>query len=188
MPPGKVNDEQLLEKLTRVFQEYGYEGASVTIISKATGLQRASLYHRFPAGKDQMAESVLARADERFAQHVLAPLRSDDPPADRVRQMGKRLEAYYDSGRRSCLLDVLSMGDATEALRTHVRCSFDGWREAMATVAVDAGCTRAIARRRATEALVAIQGTLVLARASGDTRPFRKTIADLPRLLTDADN
>ena len=50
MPTTKVTDNQLLDKLTEVFRLYGYEGASLSRISKVTGLQRASLYHRFPGG------------------------------------------------------------------------------------------------------------------------------------------
>ena len=47
-----VDDDELLEKLTKVFTSYGYDGASLTILSSATGLKRASLYHRFPGERD----------------------------------------------------------------------------------------------------------------------------------------
>ncbi len=59
MPPSKVNENQLLDRLTGVFRLHGYEGASLSRIAKATGLQRASLYFRFPGGKEEMAEAVL---------------------------------------------------------------------------------------------------------------------------------
>ena len=59
MASPKVHDEKLIERLTSVFRIYGYEGASLSRIAEATGLQRASLYHRFPGGKEEMAEAVL---------------------------------------------------------------------------------------------------------------------------------
>lgn len=123
MPPQKVNDVQLVTRLAEVFRTHGYEGASLSLISQRTGLQRASLYHRFPEGKLQMAEAVLDWVDERFIGHVLAPLSEAGEPSQRVAETAKRLDGYFDGGRNSCLLDVLSLGDATEALRAHVQLS-----------------------------------------------------------------
>jgi len=60
MPSTKVNEEELLDRLTSVFRTHGFEGASLSLISKATGLQRASLYHRFPGGKEEMAKGLHA--------------------------------------------------------------------------------------------------------------------------------
>ena len=62
----KITDGQLTEALTRVFQTYGYDGATLSRISDATGLQRASLYHRFPGGKEEMAKFVLATCQLRI--------------------------------------------------------------------------------------------------------------------------
>ncbi len=59
----KVEDEDLMHRLSEVFKEYGYEGASLAILSQASGLKRPSLYHRFPRGKQQMAEEVLSFTD-----------------------------------------------------------------------------------------------------------------------------
>lgn len=187
MPAGKVDDNQLLDHLTEVFRLYGYEGASLSLIAEATGLQRASLYHRFPGGKEEMAHAVLTRADEWFASEILAPLTDDAAPAGRVRKMARRLDKFYNSGEHSCLLDSLSLGDATDALQRHVQNSFNAWLGAMASVAREAGASPAQARRRADEALVRIQGALVFSRATGDLRPFKRALGDLPALLTGAD-
>ena len=53
-----VSDVELIERLAKVFKDYGYQGASMSIIAKASGLQKASLYHRFPGGKEQMAQET----------------------------------------------------------------------------------------------------------------------------------
>ena len=41
----------VLPLLAEVFREHGYEGASLSLISKATGLGKGSLYHFFPGVK-----------------------------------------------------------------------------------------------------------------------------------------
>eukprot|EP01034_Spumella_vulgaris_P003226 gene3226-4166_t len=48
MPVTKVFPEDVDRKLTEVFTRFGYDGASMELLSQATGLKKASLYHRFP--------------------------------------------------------------------------------------------------------------------------------------------
>ncbi|HWR54496.1 MAG TPA: TetR/AcrR family transcriptional regulator [Bryobacteraceae bacterium] len=184
MPTPKITDEDLLERLTRVFQDHGFEGASLSLISKATGLERASLYHRFPDGKDQMAEAVVAHVGEQFLEKLLAPLREPGPVAARIREAGRRLQAFYEDGRRSCLLDTLSLGNGRPALHAAVGRTYAAWRDSFAAAAREAGLAPALSRRRAEEAIMSIHGALVLARATGDTKPFARVVGRLPEVLT----
>src|SRR5688500_13418101 len=184
MPAPKITDENLLERLTRVFQDHGFEGASLSRISEATGLEKASLYHRFPGGKDQMAEAVLAHVGRWFVENLLAPLRETGPVSARVRETGRRIQAFYEGGRRSCLLDTLSLRDGSPALHEAVGRTYAAWRDSFAGAAREAGLPVGLARRRAEEAIMSIHGALVLARATGDTKPFARALARLPDLLT----
>lgn len=183
MAVQKIDDQLLLDRLTRVFQTYGFEGASLSRLTEATGLKRASLYHRFPGGKEEMASAVLQGADKAFAEQVLAPLAKEGLPAERVEEMARRLGEYYGDGRKSCLLDTLSLGDQKGPFRRHVRHSMMAWIEALEKLALEAGLSVEQAARRAEEAVLRVQGSLVLARATGDTRPFQRVLADLPKLL-----
>lgn len=185
MPTPKITDEDLLERLTRVFQDHGFEGASLSRISEATGLERASLYHRFPGGKDQMAEAVVAYVGTQFLEKHLAPLRETGPLAARIREAGRRLQAFYEDGRRSCLLDTLSLSDGSAKLREAIERTYSGWRDAFAAAAREAGLPSSLARRRAEEAIMGIHGALVLARATGDTKPFGRAIGRLCEVLTE---
>ena len=51
----------VLPALTEVFRTHGYEGASLALISRHTGLGKGSLYHFFPGGKEEMAAEVHER-------------------------------------------------------------------------------------------------------------------------------
>jgi len=62
---ASVDDAVLQARLLAVFRENGYAGAYLSTLSAATGLQRASLYHRFPEGKPAMAAAVLAGGQRR---------------------------------------------------------------------------------------------------------------------------
>ncbi len=183
-----VTDTQLLDRLTDVFRKHGYEGASLTRISEATSLKRASLYHRFPGGKAEMAEAVLQRADEWLMTHALGPLQGPGEPRSRIRVMAKALSKFYGAGQHSCLLDVFSLGGENTALRNHVRASMTAWVTALAEVVREVGVPPRDARRRAQDAIARIQGTLVLSRATGDASPFQRTLRELPeKLLGDGD-
>lgn len=172
-----------MERLTEVFRTHGYEGASLSKISEATGLKRASLYHRFPGGKAEMAEAVLVQASEWLATHALAPLSEAGPPEDRLRTMTEKLDKFYESGRRSCLLDTLSFGVDGEGIRDHQKAAMEAWIEAIATMLRGSGIPRQTARERAEDALIRIQGGLVMARAKGDPLPFQRTLRNLPHDL-----
>jgi len=183
----KIDDTQLLDRISDVFRRYGYEGASLSRLTEATGLQRASLYHRFPDGKEEMAEAALSSVDAHFADDILAPLFEPGEPGSRVRRMATRLKAFHDEGRKACVLDTMSLGDRDDPPRAHVQQSFEAWIAAMTKIAREAGFTPAMAKRRAEESLVQIQGALVFSRATGDRKPFERVIHALPDLLTGVD-
>ncbi len=179
----KITEPELLNRLTEVFRTHGYEGASLSKISEATGLQRASLYHRFPGGKAEMAEAVLNRASEWLEKHALKSLTESGPPDGRLRQMARKLDEFYEGGKQSCLLDALSFGVEKGALRDHQRVAMEAWVDAIATMLRESGLPRRTARERAEDAVIRIQGSLVMARATGDPKPFRRTLRNLPQDL-----
>jgi len=61
MPAALMSRDEVVERLVGVFQRCGYDGASLSELSAATGLGRSSLYHHFPGGKEEMARAVIAR-------------------------------------------------------------------------------------------------------------------------------
>ena len=183
MRPAKVSDEELFQKLADVFRRKGYEGASYSDLMQASGLVKGSLYHRFPGGKADMVEAIQEDVDRHFANYVLRPAFEEGRPHDRAKRIARRLREFYDSGRRSCLLDTLTLGEGV-ATRAHARRSMETWIDAFARLGRDGGLSPATARRRAQEAVAAIEGGLVVSRVLGDTRPFLRSLANLPKQLT----
>jgi AcrR family transcriptional regulator len=184
MPSSKVEPDPIIDRLTEVFRTVGYEGATLSKLSKATGLQRASLYHRFPGGKKEMAEAVLAQASAWLDTHVLAPLTGSGTPHARLQKMAQALNTFYAQGGTSCLLDSLSFGEGSDLFHDHIRAAFAHWIEALAALVVESTrCPKAEARQRAEDAVLSIQGALVLARGTGNTQPFQRVLKNLPILL-----
>lgn len=178
--PSNIDNDELIARLAGVFQDVGYEGASMALLSQASGLQRASLYHRFPSGKQQMAEEVLRAAIDWAVAHVIGPLAGEGDVRKRWATARRGLDLLYDGGRRSCLLHMLMAprnadGPFAEAIEAALTALVD----AFAQLARDAGAPRAEAARTAQRAVALIQGSLILARGLRNPKPFRDTLAAL---------
>lgn len=63
--------EQILAGARRCFAEYGYEGATVVRLEKATGLSRGAIFNYF-SSKDDLFLKLAWRDDERFIRLWLA--------------------------------------------------------------------------------------------------------------------
>jgi TetR/AcrR family transcriptional regulator, lmrAB and yxaGH operons repressor len=179
--PRSVTEDDLLARLARVFSEVGYEGASLASLAKATGLQKASLYHRFPGGKKQMAEEVLATTGTWLQTQILAPLSGPGTPAERLAIVSANLDEFYHGGARACLLNMLSSPRIEDGpFAPTIRQAFEALITGLANVALEAGASIAAARQRAERAVMLLQGALVLSRGTGSTAPFRACLIAFP--------
>ena len=61
MPRSGIDQEQLIEIITEVFIDKGSEGATLTELSRATGLKKASLYYHYPGGKKEKEKGERVR-------------------------------------------------------------------------------------------------------------------------------
>lgn len=184
--PRSIDDDDLLARLAGVFRDVGYDAASLTSLSKAADLQKASLYHRFPRGKQQMAEEVLSAALSRFSEMVLEPLAGEGAPAARLTRAAANLEKYYACGKKSCLLNLFSSPNLDHApFAPVIKSAFESLIDAFAALSREAGIPAREARRRAMRAAMSLQGSLVLSRGLQKTEPFKNFLAHLPEdLLT----
>src|SRR4051794_11697697 len=112
---ARVDDEAIYARLAEVFRANGYAGASLSALSEAVGLRRASLYHRFPSGKPAMAAAVLDSVAVQFAQ-ILHPLEAEPDVARGVAEMAQQVARFYGDGRLACVLDTMTLAGAPEEL------------------------------------------------------------------------
>ena len=68
----KVPDDVVVDQLLTVFRSVGYDGPTCR---RATGLQKVSLYHRFPGGKLAMAKAALNHIETSSEAGIGAVLR-----------------------------------------------------------------------------------------------------------------
>lgn len=173
----------LVSELLELFRQQGYEGVSIGDVSKATGLGKSSLYHHFPGGKEEMAREVLTQIDSAVKQHFIAPLKEDGKPEAKLTAMANTIEEFYAGGEKGCIVDGLTLGAASAPFRELVRGCLEAWIAAIAGVAVESGLDEKLARERAENALIAVEGALVVSRALQNYQIFKRVARNLPSLI-----
>ncbi|PKP72707.1 MAG: TetR/AcrR family transcriptional regulator [Alphaproteobacteria bacterium HGW-Alphaproteobacteria-6] len=182
--PQTIEDDALIARLSGVFRDAGYKGASLGLLAEGCGLQKASLYHRFPGGKQQMAEEVIAAALDWYEVNIFAPLRGEGTPRERLAAVGQALTAFYADGRKACLLNMLAAPpEADGPFAAAIRGAFTAIIDAFCDLAREAGHDEAQARARATRVVMLLHGSLVLSRGLGSSEPFHAFLASLPGAL-----
>jgi TetR/AcrR family transcriptional repressor of lmrAB and yxaGH operons len=169
----------LLPRLAEVFRAHGYEGASIALISKATGHGKGSLYHFFPGGKEEMAAAVLAEIDGWFRDHVFTPLRAAQNPSQAIGDMFDAVERYFDKGGRVCLVGLFALGDERDRFSGAIGGYFAEWVAALTQALEAAGRDPDAAREIAEETVAGVQGALVLARSLREPPAFQRVLNGL---------
>lgn len=162
--------------LAEAFREHGFEGASLSVLSKATGLGKGSLYNFFPGGKEEMMEAVLTDIDRWFAETIFTPLEQAHDPGVAVTSMIEDVTAYFRSGRRVCLVGCLGLNSAGAAFTVRLKSYFARWITALAHCLEAGRVPPALAVQLSEEAVSGIQGAIVLARALGDEAAFDRVV------------
>ncbi|MEO6917691.1 MAG: TetR/AcrR family transcriptional regulator [Collimonas sp.] len=183
--PALTRDE-VIERILAAFRRFGYEGSSLSRLSDATGLGRSSLYHYFPNGKEDMASAAMAAVGAWVTHNVLPTLAGEGLPAVRAQQFAAKLAEFYANGMTPCLTDVFTIGEAGALFQQHLGSRMRNLMALLAALAEDAGIDKVDAAIRAENAVIAIQGSLVVSRALGSNGPFMRMVENFPNILLGA--
>lgn|SRR5215813_2795984 len=179
MPAPLLTKPDMLARLMDLLRDKGFDGASLSDISESTGLGKSSLYHHFPNGKEEIALQVLGHLEEQLQRALFEPLRSDESPRTKLDRMLDTLDSFYDGGKKACLLERLAASVDVKRFRRPLGRTFTAWIDAVEALGVESGLPRAVARHRAEDLVIRIEGALVLCAGTGNTDVFARTIRDL---------
>jgi TetR/AcrR family transcriptional regulator, lmrAB and yxaGH operons repressor len=172
--------------LLKLFRQFGYEGVTLTKISEATGLGKASLYHHFPGGKAAMAAVALADVNLWLETRILPILVIDNSqaPIAIFQSMCEETSRFFNAGQNPCLWAVLAMEEASDNLfHNEISGAFSRWIEAIAAVLVAAGVDSTAARQGGEDAMIGIQGALIVSHGLRDYGAFQRVLQQLPEQL-----
>ena len=180
MRPQKVSDQKLTECLLEVLRAKGYDGSSLNELALAGGLKKASLYHRFPGGKEALVQSVLNSYSAYLEQNVFEVLSNKKTkPKKRLKKALGNVEILYNEGASNCLYRALSMESGLELFGEHIATNCKRWIKAFSKIGRELGFKNKKAKWLALDGLLKIQGSLVLAKVFNDRQPFQDVIEEI---------
>ena len=184
MRNNKVATEEVDQKLFETFSRLGYDGTSMDMLSQATGLKKASLYHRFPNGKLEMAQHVLGIVEEWIGENIVTVLADKTIiPSSRLKKAISSLNVLYNGGANNCLLRTLTVGPDAEVFRGGVTKCFNLITQSFSDIAVETGLSKTEARKKASLVNPLLQGALVLSGATGDNLHFENCLDNIGQFL-----
>ncbi len=187
MPAPLMSKDEVLARLLATFRADGYDGASLAQLSQRTGLGKSSLYHYFPGGKAEMATAVLGHLEHVIGEAFTAALGARTPEAKLARLLDA-VDAFYASGKSACLLERLAASVDRARFKKPLARAFEGFISAFVEIGRAAGLRENVARARAENAVVRVEGALVVAAGTGDTAVFTRALADIKGSFLAADS
>lgn len=186
----RFEPSEALDRALRVFWEKGFEGASYSELTSATGLNKSSLYNAF-GDKQALYIKCLERFSETIAQPEMALLRRPDF-ADAIAGLFESLvQRMNDAAQpRGCLVTMaaLELGGAEGPVGALIRANLQEWLSALR-----ARCDRAVRDGELppdtdTEALASLflavmRGLPALNRGFGDLRSAALAVKALLQML-----
>lgn len=180
MRPQKVIDSKMMLGLVQEFRSRGYEGASLGDLSLSTGLKKASLYHRFPKGKIEMAYAVLSYFTYWVEQQIFIPLKDDTVlPEDRLKNCLAEISNLYDGGSETCIFRAFLLKSGLDLFEKQIKNGMMEWIENFKAIGIALGLNPRFAEEKAIETLVQIQGSLIVSKGISDLGIFRKTLKNI---------
>ena len=86
---GEQSRQRILDAATEVATERGYEGTTISLVSKKSGLPPTSIYWHF-ADKDDLIAAVIERSFQRWLARAGPARRPRDEPASGRSSSGRR--------------------------------------------------------------------------------------------------
>ena len=167
-----IDRTTLMQEIHGVFVTRGYDGATLAHLSDATGLSKASLYHHFPGGKPEMAQTLAREAIGALHQSAFGHLRSDVTPSDAIRQLIKGFYRYVEEHGGNCLLAVLMFNQPAsrdiDELKQDISSQWQSWLKDLATVYEAMELKPKRARRQAQALMAKMYGSLLMAQLTQD--------------------
>jgi TetR/AcrR family transcriptional repressor of lmrAB and yxaGH operons len=165
----------LIAALFDIFRNHGYEGTTISLLSEVTGLQKSSLYHHFPKGKEDMLKAVVEFVSAQIQQYIIAPLLDTQvKPEKRFSNMIATVKAFYSEGKKNCLLNVLNLGEAKADIKKLQNDDYSAWLNALIQLGEEVGMNQPEAKNWAERFLIITEGALVIQRLTSNKQTFER--------------
>ena len=182
------NQTPLIETLYHVFRNSGYDATSINQLVEVTGLKKASLYHRFPGGKAEMADQVWLFVQDWMDKQIFSITKESLTPKEQLELILDRLSTFYQHGRATVLTQSFLVGEGKQRYQEKIGQLFQKLIGVFEQIALNLNYSALAARKLGEQSLIRLQGSIVLAQCLKDQSIFRTTIVEIERSFQKQEN
>lgn len=179
----KVTRELLDQQLCTLFHIYGLEGTTIARLAERMGLQKSSLYHYYPDGKDSMARAVLEQYLQWEESFNETAAQGPGSPRERLERILANIRGVNTNPAQVSTLDVFTIGEARERYLPWVQALYEKRRALLAKLATEAGIVEPELSERLDLFFIQFEGAHVMFRVLGNFEQFHRTLDSLPNVL-----
>jgi TetR/AcrR family transcriptional regulator, lmrAB and yxaGH operons repressor len=168
---GEVRD-RMIDGAIRLLAMRGLQATSFAEVLELTGAPRGSVYHHFPAGKEQLVSAAIDRA----GAHAMQAL--DGKPDATAEELTAlflglwRAVLVRSQYRAGCAVLAVTVATDSPDLLQHAGAVFRSWRGQLAGLFEERGLAAREATQFAATLVAASEGAVVLSRAEQSLEPF----------------
>ena len=169
--------QRMIEAAASSLRRRGLVATSFTDVLAASGAARGAIYHHFPDGKDELAGHAVTWTGRRVRDQFAA-LEAGDTDAVLRRFIDLiRPVVAQAAGGTSCAVaaGATEAAPSQAALTSAAGEALQSWVDALGARLRQAGASPANARATAQLMIAFLEGSLILARATGSAAPFEET-------------
>jgi TetR/AcrR family transcriptional repressor of lmrAB and yxaGH operons len=166
--------ERMIVAMAHLVRANGYSGAGLNQIITDARAPKGSMYHHFPAGKEELGEAAIAYYGD-VVRSLLERCLGEGSVVDGI---GRFVDALANQLERSefydgCPVGLMAMevGPANDRLAAATQAALDLWIASVETHLRAAGVPDAT--DRATAIIAAVEGGVILARCHRSAAPLR---------------
>jgi TetR/AcrR family transcriptional regulator, transcriptional repressor for nem operon len=190
MRKGEATRQEIIRQAAPIFNRKGYDGAAMSDLMRATGLEKGGIYRHFES-KQQLAAEAFDYAWRKASSARLEGLEEISNTVDRLKQMVRNFRDRRDglvSGGCPLLNTAIDSDDGNPILRRKAIRALDAWLKRLSGIVAEGhkrGEVRADVRPNEVAAIIAgtLEGGLMLSRLQRSEEPLDLACRHLEEFL-----
>jgi len=174
--------ERLTSATATLMQRHGVAGTGIAEILTASGVTRRSIYLNFPGGKAELVAAATRSAGDEMATTLRNYVEQPDPIKAFTRMWSDVLVDTDFEGGCPIVAAASSRDEAPDAADAAAEV-FAEWARVFSVRLTNDGINRAAAQSLSTTIVAAIEGAVILSRASRSTKPLKQVSGHLNELI-----
>jgi TetR/AcrR family transcriptional repressor of nem operon len=189
MKKGDQTRQEIIRKAAPIFNQRGYDGAALSDLMRATGLEKGGIYRHFDS-KQQLAAEAFDYAWRETLEARIHDLNAIPNSVDRLKQLITNFIERRGTIPGGCPLlnTAIDTDDGNSVLRQRARKALHGWRTYLVSI-VRAGIKageirpRIDAKKLATLIISSLEGAIMVYRLERNEEALRAVQAHLDHYL-----